>query len=256
VWRLPNLGLSGKYSEWPGISESEYSYGDFIFEPIGEGSDQLKFLKSELASDEYQNARYKVVMFHSEAHSLGGNQVPPFTDPVATTVTDPVTGLKMVTYDYPIDKDYINTCVEPLLEKEGADLVFNAHSHIWNRFKSDSGINFLQTSNVGNNYGGFYSEKGGQVRGDIPSALKSGDAYSSIKKYWNADNYVLQGDPYGLEPVSPSVAELPGGSPYLASNTVTAFSILDTGKGVVESYYFDTSKPDSDVVLFDSFKLE
>ena len=33
------------------------------------------------------------------------------------------------------------------------------------------------------------------------------------------------------------------------ADTITAFSVLDTGRGVVESYYFDTSKPDSEVVI-------
>ena len=256
VWRLPNLGLSGKYSEWPGLATSDYSYGDFIFEPINEGSDQLAFLKEELSKPEFTNAKYTVVMFHDEAHSLGNNQIPPFTDPVPTMVTDPVTGLPMMTYDYPIDKDYINNLISPLLENKSVDLVFNAHSHIWNRFESKNGVNYLQTSNVGNNYGGFYKEANGQSRTDYPSALKSGDPYSSLRSNWDAKNYVLQGDPYGLEPVKPNVASLPGGKPYLASNTVTAFSILDTGRGVVDSYYFDTTKPDSDVVLFDSFTLK
>ena len=44
--------------------------------------------------------------------------------------------------------------------------------------------------------------------------------------------------------------------PYLASNDITAFSILDTGTGTVDSYYFDTREPDSAVVKFDEFALE
>ena len=39
------------------------------------------------------------------------------------------------------------------------------------------------------------------------------------------------------------------------SNTITAFSVMDTGTGMVDSYYFDTSNPDSEVVHFDSFAI-
>jgi hypothetical protein len=43
--------------------------------------------------------------------------------------------------------------------------------------------------------------------------------------------------------------------PYLASNDITAFSILDTGTGIVSSYRFDTRSPESEVVKFDEFRL-
>jgi hypothetical protein len=43
--------------------------------------------------------------------------------------------------------------------------------------------------------------------------------------------------------------------PYVASNDITVFSILDTGTGTVSSYRFDTLKPESEVMKFDEFKL-
>lgn len=43
--------------------------------------------------------------------------------------------------------------------------------------------------------------------------------------------------------------------PYVASNSVTVFSVLDTGLGVVRSYAFDTRQPKSPVVLFDELPL-
>ena len=266
VWRLPNLGMIGKYSEWPGADESRYGFGDFIFEPVDAGSEQIAFLKKELQSDEYKNAKYKVVMFHNEAHSLGNNQIPAFTDPVGTMVKDPVTGLNMMTYDYPIEKDYIATVIEPLLIENGTDLLFNAHSHLWNRFEK-GGMSILQTSNVGNSYGAYLDNSslknpgltGGSdwgKRSDYPSALNLGDNYAAIKNNWKASNYIREGDPYGLMPISPNIADLPGGEPYLASNTITSFSILDTGTGKISSYYFDTDKPDGKVVLFDEYMIE
>jgi hypothetical protein len=43
--------------------------------------------------------------------------------------------------------------------------------------------------------------------------------------------------------------------PYIASNDITAFSILDTGTGTVSSYRFDTRSSKSDVIKFDEFRL-
>lgn len=252
VWRLPNIGLAGKYSEWPGADPDTYSHGEFIFEPIKEGSSQLNFLRSEVAKSEFTDSKIKVVMFHAEAHSLGNNQIPAFTDPVPNLVTDPFTGLSMMTYDYPIADDYINKYLEPVIEKAGTNLLFNAHSHLWNRFKTAGGMNVLQTSNIGNTYGAFLE---GGKRGDYPEAFNAGNNYSNIRSNWNENNYILSGDPYGLEPVYPNISSLPDGKPYLSSNEITAFSILDTGKGTVDSYYFDTTNPDSDVILFDSFEI-
>ena len=252
VWRLPNIGLGGKYSEIPGISESEYSGGDFIFESIKEGSDQIKFLDKALLSDDFVNSKIKMVMFHSEAHSLGGNQIPAFTDPVPKQAKSPATGQMIMTYDYPIEEDYIINVIEPRLLNSGINLLFEAHSHLWNRFKIKD-MNILETSNVGNSYGGFDCES--NAREQIPTAFDKKDPYYAIRDVWNKNNYIQEGDPYGLEAIMPNVHELPDGKPYLDSNTITSFSILDTKKGTVDSYYFDTEKPDSEVVLFDSFIL-
>lgn len=247
------LGIAGKYTEYPGATQDMYGFGDFIFEDIDPDSRQMKFLKRELASEDYKSAKYKIVMFHFQYHSLGRNQIPPFTDPVPGMVKDPVTGLDMVTYDYPIDNDYIDSYVAPLLEDSGVNLVYTAHSHIWNRFMTGTGMNVLESSNIGNTYDCFYKDA---VRSDYPSALNADDPRHSIAEQWDEDNYALSNDPYGLEPVYPNKAKLTDGMPYLASNSITAFSILDTGKGTVDSYYYDTSDPDSEIVLFDSFNID
>jgi hypothetical protein len=71
--------------------------------------------------------------------------------------------------------------------------------------------------------------------------------------------YAATGDPNGLEPILPTIAPLPDENrqplPYLASNEITAFSILDTETGTVSSYRFDTRYPYSDVIQFDQFSL-
>ena len=252
IWRNNTVGGTSKYSEIPEAAESQYGFGQHIFEPIGEGSDQLAFLEEELQSDEFQNAKYKMVMFHWQFHSLGGNQIPAYTDPQPSTV-GLQDGREMTIYEYPLAEDYLKNNVEPLLEEYNVDFVFNAHSHLWNRFQTDSGMNILETSNNGNTYNAFLDTKS---RTDAwPSALNGGD-YAYLADNWDKADYPLQGDPYGLSPIMPNVAELPGGEPYLMSNTITAFSVLDTAKGTVDSYYFDTEDPDSEVVLFDSFSIQ
>jgi len=78
------------------------------------------------------------------------------------------------------------------------------------------------------------------------------------------EQYVLTGDPNGLKPIVPTIAPLTDPSqdsqsqplPYLTSNDITAFSILDTGTQTVSSYYFDTRQPNSQVVKFDEFLLK
>ena len=43
--------------------------------------------------------------------------------------------------------------------------------------------------------------------------------------------------------------------PFVASNNLTTFSILDTGTGTIASYAFDTRSPASAVVKFDEFSI-
>jgi Calcineurin-like phosphoesterase len=246
IWRTPNLDTAarGRYRERDEDfnNPEKWGYGQHIFEPIVKGSVQYNWLQQELNSPEFKQAKYKVVMFHHPPHSLGDNIVPAYTDPVQIVDRDEQGNIKMVRYEYPKAKDYIIRDVVPLLEKAGVQLVFYGHSHLWNRFEGVSGIHFLETSNVGNSYGAFAGEK----RRFVPPAYR--EDYSAI------------GDPNGLSPVMPTIAPLLGEDgkplPYIESNDITAFSIFDTGNGVVSSYYFDTRKPDLDVVKFDEFKLK
>ena len=243
IWRTPNLDASakGKYQERAQDIDNldEWGYGQHIFEDIFRGSPQYNWLEEELNSPQFQKAKYKVVMLHHPLHSLGDNIVPTYTNPVQVIDTD-AKNRTSVRYEYPIEQDYLVRDIVPLLEAANVQLVFYGHSHLWNRFISN-GMNFLETSNVGNSYGAAMGEK----RRDVPSS---------------DNNYVATGDPNGLEPVVPKFAPILNKNgqklPYLASNDITAFSILDTATGSVVSYRFDTLKPNSEVVKFDEFKLK
>ena len=255
VWRSPNLSpdTKGRYREKTAdLSNPDiWGYGQHIFEDIRKGSAQYSWLQQELASDAFKNAEYKVVMLHHPPHTLGGNIVPAFTDPVAVETRAEDGTLKSVQYEYPKENDYLIRDVMPLLEEANVQLVFYGHSHLWNRFVTPGGMNLLETSNVGNSYGAHLSGNPRQVpaEGEAIAAglLPFKAAYSAI------------GDPNGLTPITPTLAPLTDDSgsalPYIASNDITSFTILDTGSSTISSYYFDTRKPDSDVIKFDELRL-
>lgn len=245
IWRSPSLApdQTSRYREpdWALADPEQWGYGQHIFEPIAPGSDQYAWLEQELFSEAFQQARYKVVMFHHPPHTLGDNIVPAYTNPRGITTRDDEGNVVAVRYEYPLEDDYIYRYLEPLFNKAGVNLVYYGHSHLWNRFQNEQGVHFLESSNVGNTYGAYWRD---QVR-TVPVGYR--------------ETYRATGDPNGLEPIVPSIAPLldehNAPFPYLSSNEITAFSILDTETGVVSSYRFDTRDPDSDVVLFDQFSL-
>lgn len=249
IWRpyQRQATVQGRYQEREAdlATPANWGYGQHIFESIAPDSLQYQWLTQELASPAFRQARYRVVMLHHPPHTLGDNIVPPFTDPVPRYDRDGEGRLRGVYYDYPIAQDQIAQHLIPLLESAGVDLVFYGHSHLWNRFRSPSGTHYLETSNVGNSYGAFWRDQTRPVPGP---------------DHGTPQDYLAQGDPNGLEPVPPSLVAPQRDSqgqplPYLASNDLTAFSLLSLPEGVVSSYYFDTRQPQSAVVKFDEFHL-
>lgn len=242
VWRSPSLesNIKGRYQEAEtDLDHPEaWGYGQHIFESISKGSIQYQWLEKELNSTEFKQAKYKIVMFHHPPHTLGANIVPPYTDPIQNIEKDQ-DRIVAIRYEYPKEKDYIIQDLVPLLEASGVHLVFYGHSHLWNRFRSPNGTHYLESSNVGNSYGAYL--------GDLKRPIPPNSPYAPT------------GDPNGLDPIIPNIAPIFDENhqplPYLASNEITAFSILDTEKGIVSSYRFDTRYPYSDVIQFDKFSL-
>lgn len=244
VWRSGAATGKGKFQESAtGLGDPDtWGFGQFVFEPIKRGSPQYTWLERTLRSQDARRARYRVVMFHHPSHGLGDNSAPALTDPVQAMTMDPVTGaLASVGYTYPLAADHVLRDVEPLLNAAGVNLVLNGHSHLWNRFRNAAGVNWLETSNVGNTYGAF-DVSSGAVRA-LPASA----------------DLVLQGDPGGLSPQVPTLAPATGPTgaplPYLSSNDITVFSILDSGTGTVRSYRFDTRTPEAAAEVFDEFPL-
>ncbi|WP_326553501.1 metallophosphoesterase family protein [Micromonospora sp. NBC_01813] len=252
IWR--GTGIAADPANWQRTRYTEapatvgdplaQGWGSHIFEEIGVGSRQYQWLAREVASKQFRDAKYTVVMLHEGPHGLGDNVAPPFTDPVRTEETD-AAGNTRIRYDYPRTENVLTRDVAPLLESAGVNLVLNGHSHLWNRFTADSGTHYLETSNVGNSYGAFHPLSGRSR--PIPPAP------------WNPDNYLAQGNPGGLEPELPTVAPLtdPAGTPlpFVQSNDYSVFSVLDTGTGEVTSYRYDMRTPQVAPTVFDRFLL-
>ncbi|MBW4439330.1 MAG: metallophosphoesterase [Pleurocapsa minor GSE-CHR-MK-17-07R] len=252
IWRTPDLSSRGKYTEAGRDLNNPHNwgYGDFIFEDISEGSEQYNWLVEQLNSEAFQNARIKVVLLHQGAHGLGDNANPVMAHPQQIIDRDETGAITAVRYEYPIEEDIVWRDVMPLLEDAGVHLMHQGHSHLWYRFETEGGIDILETSNVGNTYGCY-----------LPGYRERGNATTPASDpRFNADNYVVAGDPHGLEPILPSI-EAPlsyeNGDPLpcIDSNNLTVFSIMETETGTVRSYYFDTRDPQSEIVLFDEFNL-
>ena len=245
IWRSTTLDAdeAGRYKESDRELDSpeNWSYGQHIFESIAVGSPQYRWLEEELQSEAYHQAKYKIVMFHHPPHTLGGNIVPPYTDPQPKLYYTEDGEVRSRYYDYPIEQDYLIRDVIPLLESAEVQLVYYGHSHLWNRFQSPSGMHFLESSNVGNSY----SAHVGDNKREIPT--------------YSPENFAATGDPNGLEAIAPNISplvdEAGNALPYIASNDITVFSIFETATGTVSSYRYDTRQPNSPAVLCDRFKL-
>ncbi len=257
IWRLPDIAANarGKYRE-KAVDASDVNqrgHGQFIFEPILKGSPQYAWLEQELRSPDFKAAKYKVVMFHHPPHSLGENIVPAYTDPVPMVVKNEKGQVKSLRYEYPKARDYLIRDVVPLLERSGVQLVFYGHSHLWNRFVNPKGMHFLETSNVGNSYGAYVDSN----QRSIPTNEITTKIFGEPLAF--PHDYAATGNPNGLPPVMPTIAPLLTAEgkpmPYIASNDITVFSILDTASGDVTSYRFDTREPNTKVIKFDQFKL-
>ncbi|MCG8349850.1 MAG: calcium-binding protein [Chloroflexales bacterium] len=281
VWRTWNTGENdrGKLTEFRSElnNPDEWGFGDMWFETFGVGSEQYEWLKSMLTSREFQDSKYRVVLAHQTMFGLGDNAVPVMSDQVVTisyeqdgeaqtlrtewpmnpaawaAQIEPIVGsITDIQYEYPFENDIWQNDIEPLLLQHGVQLVHTGHSHMWNRARVGT-LNYLETSNVGNTFGAYFD--------NLNRRASWAGLYPDTPK-WDPADYPRAGDPHGREPIFPTMSnpmrEMEGEArdlPYVASNNVTVFSILDTASGTVSSYAFDTRDPASDVVKFDEFSL-
>jgi hypothetical protein len=252
IWRTPGLGPNdrGKYREPEQYltNPDMWGYGDFIFEDLAEGSPQYNWLVEQLNSDAFKNAPIKIVMMHQGPHGVGDNYNPPMAHPVQIIDRDEAGNIIAVRYEYPLEDDITFRDIFPLLEAAGVNLVQQGHSHVWFRMQTDSGMNIIESSNVGNNYGCYL--EGYRERGNVPRDPR-----------FNASNYAAFGDPHGLyEPIMPSIFSPQSDDngnplPCVNSNDLSIFSVLFTDEGVIRSYVYDMRRPGTEAVLFDEFSI-
>lgn len=251
IWRSPSLSEStrGKFREAERYLSlpDEWGWGEFIFEDMAEGSEQYEWLVEQLNSEAFQNSPYKIVMFHQPVHGVGDNSIPAYVHPEQIIDRAEDGSITAIRYEYPLENDIFVRDVEPLLNEAGVQIVHNGHSHVWYHVENEAGLDFFETSNVGNNYGCYL--EGHSQRAGVPNDPR-----------FNAENYPTVGDPHGLEPIMPSLLapmqnESGSDLPCVASNEITVFSILDTGTGIISSYYFDTRDPLSAPAVFDEFSI-
>lgn len=294
IWRTWNIDVKGKFSEAPYDlnTPQEWGFGEHLFTPFGKGSKQYRWLQEVLKSEEFKTSQYQVLMFHQSAFGLGDNVVPALSNPVlyldaidsagqtqthkvaipaddaaavalwAEKVVPLIGRIKAVRYEYPIDKDYFRYDIEPLLHAAGVDLVLTGHSHIWNRSKTGN-LHFLETSNVGNCFGAYWAQPNGLTWNNATRASANKSFWTAVKEgRYDEQNYPRVGDVFAREPIMPTLMNPmqyfglnEQALPFVCSNSLSVFSVLDTEMGAVRSFVYEVNEPDSKPIEFDRLLL-
>lgn len=289
-WRISGSDKSKFIEKLTTLQDpTQWGFGEFLFERFDKESKQYSWLLSVMQSEEFKQAKYKVVMAHQGVFGLGDNTVPVLSQPVMqlveldadgaetiteltfpinedswnNTVTPALSSVSEVRYQYPLSQDVWLNDIEPLFIENGINLVQIGHSHVWNRTQV-SNMHYLESSNVGNSYGAYYADTTGTYTNNIRSPYADfWTDVNSASPRWTVDNYPPNGDPHGRVMSIPSVfspmraesSEYPN-LPFVTSNTLSVFSVLDTASGSVKSYVFDPDNINSEVQLFDEFSVK
>lgn len=285
----------GKFTEFvtENRNPGEWGFGDFHFFRFDRDSDQFRWLSETLQSPLFRRANYRIVVAHHTVAGLGHNALPVHADnvmhldytdaagaPQTRVVRMPTDAagraavfraevLPMldratrVRYEYPVSKDIWKHDVEPLLVKAGVHLVHVGHSHVYSRVvgRDAPGLTYLETSSAGNTFGAFWTQADGtpwkgRLRGG-ESALFAADSP------WDTSNCARTDDPFGREPMFPTLANPmhlwagePQPVPFVTSDDISTFTILDTGMGAVRSFAIDLRDPQAEAIEFDRFFLD
>lgn len=293
IWRNWRVDAKSKFAEHPtDLNHPDaWGFGEHIFTPFKSGSTQYHWLKRVLASEDFKQSRFRVVMFHQAATGLGDNAVPVLTDPVMTldyrdqqgahktrqvvlptgqqhrievwrSQVQPLLGsITSVRYDYPIDDDYFRRDIEPLLQQAGVQLVLHGHSHIWNRTRVGD-MHYLETSAAGNCFGAHWQAPDGTAwQGKLRGATAFFNAVAQGQ--YDGANYPRTNDPHGRVPIMPNRANpmqvfglATEPVPFVCDNGVSTFSILDTELAAVRSFAINLNEPKPTVLEFDRLLLE
>ena len=198
--------------------------------------------------------------------------------------------VRYVKHDYLRVADQWLTDIEPLLLAARVHLVHTGHSHLWNRTRATGAdghrMHYLEASNFGNSFGAMFfanaqagvsasqgPRNGGSVPGSAnwvaqttaPQATLGGQPRTGLS--WNAADYPVAGEVHARPMAQPSLvnpmrtldrrsAAWTGQDlPFVASNNLCTFSVLDTATATVTSWCFDSRDPASAPVRFDELAL-
>lgn len=271
----------------------EWGFGDFTFRSYARGSQQYAWLTQVLASEACRTAKYRIVLSHQTMAGLGDNAMPVLAEqritvertdgsligpfpasqwpdrwPLVKAAVD-ASEVRYVRYEYPLSEDDWRNDIEPLLLANDVKLVHTRHSHVWNRARIDA-LNYLETSNVGNSFGAMFypTRQNSQNPNTGPRPTQPGNAVwlnatsARTNMRWDPIDYPGNGEPHGREMMMPTIfnpmqeiEQRPEAVPFVSSNRLTAFTIFDTGTGLVSSYVFDTSDENAPVRKFDEFSI-
>ena len=285
----------GKFAEPAGTVNNldTWGFGDMFFGDYGPGSPQRAWLREQVTSETFRDAGFRVVLTHQTMFGHGDNAVPVMAEPeaminfldgrdplVTTFPTNDGTWtaivqaaekglIDTVRYRYPRGAD-LWLGLEAELLGAGVELVHVGHSHTWNRtfVEREDGshrLHYLETSNVGNTFGPTV-----QFTPRVPWANqfypdpKTTDTRDN--EFWPPEDYPRFGDPHNRPDVPPTRIEQGidvmrdiergrAGLPFISSNRITVFSILDSADGSVRSYAHDTWFPRAPAVEVDCFPL-
>ncbi len=286
IWRpwRTRAGVPSKYEE-PAVALNNPAlrgWGSFMFERLDAEAPQVAWLKQVLASEEARSARYRVAVLHQSVFGLGDNVVPLLVDPEVVALRDGPDGERLETrltlpadpaararaiaryvdgadgppralrYRYPRQRDLFAQVIAPILDEAGVDLVVQGHSHIWNR-SSDQRLALLETSHLGNCFGAFWTTPAGtpwrQARRALPRRLSGPD-------------YPRTGDPWERAPIYPNLrhpmmetGESDRPVPFVCSDKLSIFSVLDSEAQVVRSFAVDATDPSAEAFEFDRLRL-
>ncbi len=284
LWRHWHL-RRGKFSEQHLNNTDEWGFGDMFFEDFSVGSEQYEWLVDVLASEEFQNSKYRVLMGHKSMFGLGDNALPVMANPIATITYEWAGGrlrtmqwegdvetfvnevqpkarrgeIVHVYYEYPIENDIWKNDIEPLLLEHEVQLVLTGHSHLWNRSRVGL-LNYLESSNYGDTHGVGYADENIEVV-RAPWANFPGEEGSILGP--DPADYPRTGDPHGRPAIFPTHANpeqlwnsaVGHEVPFISSNDIGVFTVLDTGTGLVRSWAYNWHDPESEPILFDVFPL-
>lgn len=181
--------------------------------------------------------------------------------------------VRFMRYEYPLAADIWRRDIEPLLQEANVQLVHTGHSHLWNRCRAGA-LHYLESSNVGNSFGAMFFDtpQAGVSPSRGPRGVQPGNAAWRSQTVaavpprttltWNPADYPGSGEPHGRPMQMPTLfnpmrelAGAPADLPFVASNVLTTFSILETQSGIVSSYVYDTRDASAPTRKFDEFSL-